>query len=83
MFWEEDGQLINSEFTNMLKKGGVYLLPLWHWENDVYLIYSDLDVLFEIDDYGLVWSHSIYPDFNRFDGKLANVLADAILAVVP
>lgn len=54
--------------TNLLRKGGVYLLPLTQSDGKYYIM-GDMDVLFEIDDTGKVWSHSDFEDFNRYDGK--------------
>ena len=54
--------------TKLLRKGGVYLLPLKQKGGKWYIM-GDMDVLFEIDDKGKVWSHSFYEDFNRYDGK--------------
>ena len=54
--------------TNLLRKGGVYLLPLKQADDKWYII-GDMDVLFEIDDKGRVWSHSDFEDFKRHDGK--------------
>jgi hypothetical protein len=68
--------------NNLLREGGVYLLPLTLYEGKWHLL-GDLDVLFEVDDQGLVWSHSEFEGFNRFDGQHASVLAEAVLSVVP
>lgn len=54
--------------TNLLRKDGVYLLPLKKTDDQWYII-GAMDVLFEIDDKGKVWSHSDFEDFNRHDGK--------------
>ena len=54
--------------TNLLRKGGVYLLPLKQSDGKWYVM-GDMDVLFEIDDNGKVWSHSDFEDFNRYNGK--------------
>jgi hypothetical protein len=62
------GGCTGEEATNLLRKDGVYLLPLSEYGGGYY-IYGDLDVLFEIDDTGRIWSHSDYSDFNRFDGE--------------
>lgn len=62
------GGCTGEEATNLLRKDGVYLLPLSEYGGEYY-IYGDLDVLFEIDDTGRIWSHSDYSDFNRFDGE--------------
>jgi hypothetical protein len=48
-------------------------LKIYEWS-----IWGALDVLFEIDDKGRVWSHAWSEDFNRFDGEYAGVLAEAI-----
>ncbi|MCL1865831.1 MAG: hypothetical protein FWF82_00295 [Oscillospiraceae bacterium] len=66
----------------LMREGGIFLLPLWYdfpssgWDS-----WSYFDVLFEVDDEGLIWSHSPYPAFNRFDGKHTSVLTNAILAI--
>ena len=95
VIWNRDGSTLETisvtqylfggccadEPTNLLRKGGVYLLPLTYWEQtDTWRIVDDLDVLFEVDDKGRVWSHSKYEDFKRFDGKDANILLEAITA---
>jgi hypothetical protein len=73
---------MGDERTNMLRAGGVYLLPLEYYEEeDIWRVWAELDVLFEVDDKGLIWSHSPYEGFSRFDGRGANELADAILAI--
>ena len=68
-----------NEKTNLLRKGGVYLLPLVYWEetNAWYVVFTE-DVLFEVDDRGRIWSHSVVEGFNRFDGQEASAVADAI-----
>ena len=77
----ENGVLKGSETTNLLRKDGVYLLPLGYWQdNDRWYIMGDLDVLFEIDDKGRVWTHSKHEDFNRFDGENAEILTDTVTA---
>ena len=68
-----------GENTNLLREGGVYLLPLAYWaEEDSWHVYGDWDVLFELDDRGRVWSHSSFEGFSRFDGQDASVLAEAV-----
>ena len=68
-----------DEPTNLLREDGVYLLPLTYWEyTNTWRIVDDLDVLFEVDDKGRVWSHSSYEGFNRFDGEDVRVLLEAI-----
>ncbi len=54
--------------TNLLRKGGVYLLPLVQSDN-MWYINGDMDVLFEVDDLGKVWSHSDFDDFSQHDGQ--------------
>ncbi|MDF2843518.1 MAG: hypothetical protein K0R00_1944, partial [Herbinix sp.] len=74
------GGCTGEEETNLLREGGVYLLPLNKYNGSYYLM-SDLDVLFEIDDEGLIWSHSTYEDFNRFDGKGYQAVVDEIISI--
>ncbi len=62
------GGCVGDKATNLLRIGGVYLLPLEKYNGEYYLN-GDLDVLFEIDDQGKIWSHSDYADFNRYDGE--------------
>ncbi|MCL2633439.1 MAG: hypothetical protein FWD34_02870 [Oscillospiraceae bacterium] len=67
-----------------LRRGGVYLLALdcFDWEgSDWWNIMGDNDVLFEVDDKGLIWSHSRYYGFNQFDGETAGVVAEAFLDI--
>ena len=63
--------------TNLLRKGGLYLLPLSQGENEWYVM-GDMDVLFEIDDTGKVWSHSDFEDFNRYDGTSIETLIEEL-----
>ncbi len=74
------GGCTGEEETNLLREGGVYLLPLNKYNGSYYLM-SDLDVLFEIDNEGLIWSHSTYEDFNRFDGKDYQTVVDEIINI--
>lgn len=74
------GGCIGDEVTNLLRKGGVYLLPLVKDKGDYYLV-GDLDVLFEIDDEGRIWSHSDYPDFNCYDGEDYQVVTNEIMRI--
>jgi len=67
-----------DQVNNLLRGGGVYLLGLSYFD-DEWGIHADRDVQFEIDDQGLIWSHSEYEGFNRFDGQEANVLTQAII----
>jgi hypothetical protein len=39
---------------------------------------GDMDVLFEVGEDGLLWSHSRYEGFNRFDNRHPSVLEQAI-----
>ena len=65
--------------STVLRKGGVYLLPIRHWEpDDDWYMSGDFDVLFEVDDKGLIWSHSPYRGFNQFDGKPSDTVVQAI-----
>jgi hypothetical protein len=53
------GGCVGDEQTNLLRVGGVYVLPLVRFESDdVWSVYGDLDALFEVDDKGLIHSHS-------------------------
>ena len=74
------GGCVGDEKTNLLREGGVYLLPMYSYE-DMWYINGDLDVLFEVDDKGLIWSHSQFEGFSRFDGEDAGILAEAITAL--
>lgn len=53
--------------NNYLKVEGVYLLLIFYYL-DEYWVLGDLDVLFEIDDQGKIFSHSSYPEFTKYDG---------------
>ena len=61
------GGCVGNEQTNLVRKGGVYVLPIWNTENG-WEVVGDLDVLFEIDDKGKIWSHSSDREFAKFDG---------------
>ncbi len=54
--------------TNLLRKGGVYLLPLAQYEGQ-YSVMFDLEVLFEVDEQGKLFSHSSIEAFAAYDGK--------------
>jgi hypothetical protein len=76
-----------TPYGEMMREGGVFLLPLWYndgtmqgWR-DGWFNWTYRDVLFEIDDNGLVWSRSNLSAFNRFDGKHTSVLTGAILGI--
>jgi len=62
-----------------LREGGVYLLPLWKQGSKWHTV--DRDVLFEIDDEGLIFSHTWLPGFNKYDGRPASQLAQAISSI--
>ena len=76
------GGCTGDEVTNLMRQGGVYLLPLIENNSNYYLISGDLDVLFEIDDEGLIWSHSDFDDFNRFDGGEFKIVTDEIKRII-
>ena len=75
------GGCTGEEATNLLRKDGVYLLPLSEYGGEYY-IYGDLDVLFEIDDTGRIWSHSDYSDFNRFDGEDYHAVTEELQRII-
>ncbi len=76
------GGCMGDEKTNMVRKGGVYLLPLMKDEADEkWHVSFDLDVLFEVDNEGRIWSHSSFEKFRLYDGKDAEVLSDDIAAM--
>jgi len=69
----------------LLRRGGVYLLPLgcFDWEgSDYWYAMGDVDVLFEIDDRGLIFSHSSFPEFIAYDGRPWQKLMEDIQAIV-
>lgn len=75
-----NGGYMGDEKNNMLRKDGVYLLPLMKdKENEKWYVNFDLDVLFEVDNEGKIWSHSSFEKFNVYDGKDANVLSEDII----
>jgi len=64
------GGCASDEETNLLRVGGVYVLPLTNWQNeDYWIIFDDLDSLFEVDDKGLIQSHSRHQKLNKYDGR--------------
>lgn len=71
------GGCVGNEKTNLVRKGGVYVLPIlnteYGWE-----VVGDLDVLFEIDNNGKVWSHSSSKEFAKFDGLDHSIVAKEI-----
>ncbi|MDR1328119.1 MAG: hypothetical protein LBK23_00770 [Oscillospiraceae bacterium] len=78
------GGCVMNEPNNLLRAGGVYLLPV---KLDPYLgayrVVGDLDVLFELDDAGKIVSHSRYPELNKYDGEAFSALLDAVRALYP
>jgi hypothetical protein len=67
--------------TKLLREGGVYLLPLHNFRDErgeQWSISGDRDVLFEVDENGLIRSNSFSPGFNQFDGGEPSAVADAI-----
>ena len=72
------GGCMGDEETNLLRKGGVYLVPITK-SGDKWYIYYDMDVLFEVDQEERVWSHSIDKGFNSYDGKLITELSSDII----
>jgi hypothetical protein len=58
-----------DEPNNLLRVGGVYVLPIKFNANwGAYEVVGDLDVLFELDDMGRMVSHSRWEGLNRYDG---------------
>jgi hypothetical protein len=73
------GGCTGEEETNLLRVGGVYVLPLMNWQNeDFWTVYGDLDCLFEVDDKGLIESHSLHKGFQKYDGQKLAVLWEDI-----
>jgi hypothetical protein len=59
----------NAQQTNLVRKGGVYVLSLERQSQDDYWYApGDLDGLLEVDNNGLIHSHSIYEGLNKYDG---------------
>jgi len=78
-----------TPYGEMMREGGVFLLPLWYyegtgdsWRMEGWFNWTYRDVLFEVDDNGLVWSRSNKNGFNRFDGRHTSVLTNAILGII-
>ncbi|MCL2634405.1 MAG: hypothetical protein FWD34_07840 [Oscillospiraceae bacterium] len=74
--------------NNLLRKDGVYMLPLRIFEEDQYGISSRT---FEVDDEGKAWARMRYwdswrnnapPEFAFFNGKDANILAEFIVELM-
>jgi len=70
-----------DEQTNLLRAGGVYLLPLMLVEGEYYLM-GDMDVLFEADEQGLIYSHSDFEALAAYDGKPWETLMEDVRAIV-
>jgi hypothetical protein len=78
------GGCARDEPNNLLRVGGVYLLPVrFHSAWGAYEVVGDIDVLFELDDAGKVVSHSRFSELNRYDGKPFSELLNAVRAVFP
>jgi hypothetical protein len=78
------GGCVMNESNNLLRAGGVYLLPVRfnpHW--GAYEVVGDLDVLFELDDNGKIVSHARYPELHKYDGEAFTALLDAVRALYP
>ncbi|GHV05705.1 hypothetical protein FACS1894217_03050 [Clostridia bacterium] len=73
------GGCTGDDQTNLLRVGGVYLLDLRQYESQYWHIWSDLDVLMEVDDQGLLHSHSRHTDFIQYNGKELAVLWDELV----
>ncbi|MDR3208051.1 MAG: hypothetical protein LBT60_06925 [Oscillospiraceae bacterium] len=60
------------ESPSLLREGQKYILPLGApasvASGDPVLL-GDTNLLFEVDEAGLAWSHSGYPAFNAYDGR--------------
>lgn len=63
-----------DENSNLLRKGGVYVLPLNKKSDGKYTILGGYVFLFEIDNKGRVFSHSDEAEFKRYDGRNAEIL---------
>ncbi|MDR0889131.1 MAG: hypothetical protein LBM28_00615 [Oscillospiraceae bacterium] len=81
---------VSGGSSYMLRKGGVYLLPVRKYTqeeqeawltDEEYWVPGDRDVLFEIDDYGQVYAHTTLKTFSRFDGKPYTDLANTIIQI--
>ncbi|MDR2615212.1 MAG: hypothetical protein LBC28_01395 [Oscillospiraceae bacterium] len=73
-----------DEPNNLLRAGGVYLLPIsFHSYWGAFEIVGDLDVLFELDDEGKIVSHSRWPEYSGYDGKPFSELLNDVRALYP
>lgn len=68
------GGCTGDEETNLLRIGGVYVLPLTRYQSEFWNIGGDLDVLFEVDDNGIIHSHSRQAGFSKYDGQTLSLL---------
>ena len=94
IYTSELSKINEYKYQYSLRKNGVYILPLEklykhdgfdsvnknieHYDEYYYSNSGSYDVLFEIDDKGLVWSHSQHQGFSRFDGQDYTVLVNEI-----
>ena len=73
-----------DEPNNLLRVGGVYLLPVkFNSQLGAYQVVGDLDVLFELDSEGKIVSHSQFPEFSKYDGKAFSELLNDVRAIYP
>jgi len=80
---DNDGHGVVSTFyqANLLRQGGVYLLPLMRHEGEFFLM-GDMDVLFEVDERGNVFSHSALEAFSAYDDRPWQDVMDAVRDIV-
>lgn len=73
-----------DEPNNLLRVGGVYLLPVkFNSSLGAYEVVGDMDVLFELDADGKIVSHSQFAELNKYDGKAFSELLNAVRALYP
>jgi hypothetical protein len=73
------GGCTGEEQTNLLRVGGAYVLPLVTEQyEDVWWVYGDLDVLFEVDENGRVHSHARADTLKKYDGESVTKLWEDI-----
>ena len=73
-----------DEPNNLLRVGGIYVLPLKfneYW--GAYEVAGDLDALFELDDAGKMVSHSRWEDLNQYDGMPLADFMEVIRGLYP
>jgi len=68
-------------YDKLLRKGAVYLLPLWE-DGGVYYPIVTPGVLFEVDERDLIDSHSDIEDFTAYDGRPYGELLEDVRAIV-